>query len=126
MFDKKSRELKVAASYGLSEEYINKGPISATQSIAASLEEGPIAVYDVSDDPRIQYPEEASKKGIASILSVPIFIHDKALGALRIYTSEPWEFTLEDINFIQDLAQIVGMNIESAACTKATSMPYLY
>jgi len=118
LFDKKSHELKVAASYGLSEEYINKGPISATQSIASSLEEGPIAIYDVTDDPRIQYPEEATKEGISSILSIPIIIHDRTLGVLRVYTSEPWEFTLEDINFVQALAQIIGMNIEMSRLYK--------
>ena len=37
-------------------------------NIAKSREEGPVAIYDVSDDPRLQYPEEAKKEGIASIL----------------------------------------------------------
>lgn len=112
LVDRKSQELKVAASYGLSQEYLNKGPISSLKSLAASLEEGPVAVFDVSDDPRIQYPEEAQKEGIASILSVPIQLHQKSLGALRVYTAEPWEFTLEDINYVQALAQIIGMAIE--------------
>jgi GAF domain-containing protein len=38
------------------------------------------AVYDVSDDPRIQYPEAARKEGIASILSVPITVGDNIIG----------------------------------------------
>jgi GAF domain-containing protein len=65
----------------------------------------------VSDDPRLQYPEEAKKEGIASILSVPIVSGGNVIGALRIYTSQHWEFTLEDVNFVQALAQIVGMAI---------------
>ena len=56
LINKKTNELEVAASFGLSEEYINKGPVSAIQSIAQSLEAGPIAIYDVKDDPRLQYP----------------------------------------------------------------------
>ena len=72
LINRKTHELEVAASFGLSEEYINKGPVSALKSIAQSLEEGPVAIYDVTDDPRIQYPEAAKKEGIASILSVPI------------------------------------------------------
>lgn len=118
LVNRKTNELKVAASYGLSDEYLNKGPISAIDSIAASLEEGPVAVYDVTEDPRIQYPEEAKKEGISSILSVPIKLHQKSLGALRVYTSEPWEFSLEDINFVQALAQIVGMSIEMSRLYK--------
>lgn len=118
LVDRKSKELKVAASYGLSEEYLNKGPISAFKSMASSLEEGPVAVSDVTDDPRIQYPEEAEKEGIASILSVPIQMQQRSLGALRVYTSEPWEFTLEDINFVQAIAQIIGLAVEMSRMYK--------
>ena len=114
LINRKTDELEVAASYGLSDEYINKGPVSALRSIALSLEEGPVAIYDVSDDPRIQYPDAAKKEGIASILSVPIVVAGRLIGALRIYTSEHWEFTLEDVNFVQAMAQIAGMAIEMA------------
>ncbi|MEE9120442.1 MAG: GAF domain-containing protein [Syntrophobacteria bacterium] len=114
LINRKTDELEVAASFGLSAEYINKGPVSALRSIAQSLEEGPLAIYDVSDDPRIQYPDAAKKEGIVSILSVPIVAAGKVIGALRIYTSEHWEFTLEDVNFVQAMAQIAGMAIEMA------------
>jgi GAF domain-containing protein len=108
----KTKELELAASAGLSSDYLNKGAVSALRSIAASLKDGPVAVYDVTDDPRIQYPEAAKKEGIASILSVPIMIGDEAIGAVRAYTAERWEFTLEDVNFVQALAQIAGILIE--------------
>jgi len=111
LMDQKRDELKVASSYGLSKEYINKGPLSAIKSISQSLREGPVAIYDVGDDPRIQYPEEAKKEGIASILSVPIIVGGACIGALRVYTSEPWEFTLDDVDFVQALAQIAGIVI---------------
>ena len=74
LFNRKTNELEVATSFGLSNEYINKGPVSALRSIAQSLEDGPVAIYDVMDDPRIQYPNEAQKEGISSILSVPIVV----------------------------------------------------
>jgi GAF domain-containing protein len=112
LINRKTNELEIAASFGLSDEYINKGPVSALKSIAQSLEEGPVAIYDVGDDPRMQYPEEAKREGVSSILSVPITVGQKLIGALRVYTSEPWEFTLEDVNFVQALAQIAGMAID--------------
>lgn len=113
-----TEELKVAASYGLSDEYLNKGPLSALHSIAQSLSEGPIAISDIMKDPRLQYPEEAQKEGIASILSVPIQVNQKTLGALRVYTAEPWDFTADDVNFVSALAQIAGMSIRLARYTK--------
>lgn len=112
LINRKTDELEVAASYGLSDEYLNKGPLSALKSIAQSLDEGPVAIYDVSDDPRIQYPEAAQKEGIVSIMAVPITISGKLIGALRVYTSEAWEVTLEDVSFVQALAQLAGMAIE--------------
>jgi GAF domain-containing protein len=118
LINRKNNELKLATSYGLSDEYINKGPVSALRSIAESLEEGPVAIYDILDDPRIQYPNEAQKEGIASILSVPIVVGGNLVGAMRVYTSEPWEFTLEDVNFVQSLAQVAGMAINMARYTK--------
>lgn len=114
LINEQTKDLEVAASAGLSDEYLNKGAVSALRSIADSLQEGPVAVYDVSDDPRIQYPEAAKQEGIASILSVPILVGDDAIGAIRAYTTEKWEFTLDDVNFVQALAQIAGVMIEMA------------
>jgi signal transduction protein with GAF and PtsI domain len=113
-----TNELKVASSFGLSEEYLNKGPLSALQSIHKSLADGPVAISDTSSDPRLQYPEAAQKEGIASILSVPILVNRKIMGALRVYTAEPWEFTLGDVNFVNALAQIAGMSIRLARHSK--------
>jgi len=113
LFSEKSEELHLAGYYGLSDEYIDKGPIHAMRSIASALQDRqPVAIYDVSDDPRIQYPEAALKEGIASILSTPIIIGDQLVGCMRVYTAEPWEFTLNDVNFIQAVAQVVGMGME--------------
>jgi GAF domain-containing protein len=112
LIDPKSKELEVAAASGLSSEYLNKGPLSSMRSIGQSLKEGPVAIYDVTDDPRIQYPKAARKEGIASILAVPIFIRGNVIGSMRVYSSEPWEFTLEDVNFVQALAQIAGVLID--------------
>ncbi len=114
LINRETHELEVAATYGLSNEYINKGPLSALKSITAALSEGPVAIYDVSDDPRIQYSEAAVKEGIASILSVPIIIRDHTIGALRVYTAAPWEFRLDDVNFVQAMANMAGMAIDMA------------
>jgi signal transduction protein with GAF and PtsI domain len=48
LINRKTNELKIAASYGLSQNYLNKGPISSLKSIAKSLEEGPVAISEAS------------------------------------------------------------------------------
>lgn len=118
LYNRGTDRLEVAASTGLSQEYLEKGPVSALQSIALSIEEGPVAISDVMDDPRLQYPEAAAKEGIASILSVPIVIHSRIMGALRVYTGEKTEFSLDAVNFVQAVAQITGLAIDLCRANK--------
>ena len=105
-------EFELAASNGLSEDYLGKGPVSVSRPVAKSLAEGPMAIYDTQDDPRVQYPEAAKKEGIVSMLSVPIYVRGEVIGAMRVYTSDHWDFTLEDVSFVQALAEIAGMAID--------------
>jgi len=119
LFSQQNDELKLTGTYGLSDEYLDKGPVSSLRSIASALQDGqPVAIFDVTDDPRIQYPEAATKEGIASILSVPIIIGEKIIGCMRVYTGEPWEFTLNDVNFVQAVAQVVGLALEMCRINK--------
>jgi signal transduction protein with GAF and PtsI domain len=112
LVNKDTRELGLAASFGLSDEYLKKGPVRYMQEITEAKDQVPIAIYDVQDDPRIQYPEAAKKEGISSLLGVPIIAHNSVIGALRVYTSEPWEFSIQDITLIQAVAQICGMAMD--------------
>jgi len=114
LVNRRSEELELAAAFGLSRNYLNKGPVSAIKSIAATFRDGPVAIAEVADDPRIQYPAEARKEGIASILSVPMIIHGNAIGALRIYTATPAEFTIDDVTFAQAIAQLAALAIDSS------------
>ena len=82
------------------------------QTIAEAKDAVPVAIFDVMDDPRIEYPLEAKKEGISSLLGVPIISHDKIIGALRLYSSEPWEFSLNDISLLQAIALICGMAMD--------------
>ncbi len=112
LVDRATRELGLVASFGLSSEYLNKGPIHFMQTISEAKDAVPIAIYDVMDDPRIEYPQEAKKEGISSLLGVPIISHDKIIGALRIYTEKPWEFSVNDIAMAQAVALICGMAMD--------------
>ena len=112
LVNKDTRELGLAASSGLSDEYLNKGPVRYMQKITEAKDQVPIAIYDVQDDPRIQYPEAAQKEGISSLLGVPIVAHNSVIGALRVYSAEPWEASNQDITLIQAIAQICGMAMD--------------
>ncbi len=112
LVDRATRELGLVASSGLSREYLKKGPIHFMQAIKEARDAVPIAIYDVHDDPRIEYPDAAKNEGISSLLGVPIISHNKIQGALRVYTAEPWEFSFNDITLVQAVALICGMAMD--------------
>lgn len=112
LVDKSTRILGLVASSGLSQEYLEKGPIHFMQTIKEARDAVPVAIYDVFDDPRIEYPEAAQKEGISSLLGVPIIAHNKILGALRVYTAKPWEFSVNDITLVQAIGLICGMAMD--------------
>jgi len=112
LVDRETHELGLVASFGLSDEYLTKGPIHFMQTIKEAKDAVPVAISDVMDDPRIEYPHEAQKEGISSLLGVPIISHDKIIGALRLYSKDPWEFSLNDISVLQAIALICGMAMD--------------
>ncbi len=127
LIDEKTQELGLAASAGLSRDYINKGPVKHMGALKDSLEDGPLTIHNVAEDSRIQYPEQAVAEGIVSILSVPIKMHGRVEGIIRIYSAEPWDFALKDVNLLQAVAQIAGMVIDLGRLYKghATSIEIL-
>jgi signal transduction protein with GAF and PtsI domain len=114
LLDEKQRTLELEASHGLSEKYLHKGPVDADRSIADAMEGKTISVYNVTEDPRAQYPKEAKEEGIASIISVPLRIKGGVIGVMRLYTPEPREFSEEEINSAEALAEVGAIAIENA------------
>jgi signal transduction protein with GAF and PtsI domain len=114
LLDQMEKKLKISSSDGLSEAYLNKGPVDSEKSIVETLSGKWVLIPDATNDYRIQYPVEAKKEGIITILSVPMSVKEKIIGVLRIYTSEPREFSDAEKEFISGLAEIGSIGIENA------------
>ena len=114
LLDPRKENLELVASHGLSEQYLNKGPVDADKSISDAMEGKTISVYNVIEDPRAQYPNEAKAEGIASIVSVPMRIKGRIIGVMRLYTPEFREFSEDEINSAEVLAEIGAIAIENA------------
>ena len=63
---------------------------------------------------RATYPKESAEEGIKSILSVPITLKGNVIGVMRIYTSEPRDFSDDEITFISSLAEQAALGMENA------------
>jgi signal transduction protein with GAF and PtsI domain len=114
LLDEEGERLEVKASYGLSDRYVRKGPLSADKSISNTLRGKPVIIEDATSDPRVQYPLEAKEEGIASIVSLPVILRERVIGVLRLYTSTPCRFTQDDIDFLSAIAVQSGLAINNA------------
>ena len=85
-----SRDLQTldhVAAYGLSEAFLNKGPVDAEKSVAEALKGNVVDVLDCVSDPRVQYPKAFEAEGIASLLTVPLKTRGQVIGVMRLFTS---------------------------------------
>ncbi len=117
----KTNTLELVASVGLSEKYLSKGQVDMDKSIAEALSGRPVAIYDATTDPRIQYPQEAKEEGIATLVAIPILNKGKVIGVMRLLTSEPREFLMDEIDFACAIAELGGQAIINAQMYEAKS-----
>lgn len=95
-------ELRLRAATGLSPAYLAKGAVRAEGGLSEIFEAAPVVIADVAHDPRVQYPQEARREGIAAIIGLPFAILGEMRMVLRIYfdrpvTPDPDTLTLLDI-----------------------------
>ena len=126
LLDPRTGQLQYSAGYGLSVNYLAKGPVDVEHSPIDSeaLRGAPVIIPDVSEDSRFQYKEAAKREGIVSVLCVPLEVHGKAIGVMRVYTSEQCTFHEDDIQFLTVLASLSALAIENASLYESLKRSY--
>lgn len=117
LLDPRTGDLRLSAVHGLSSSYLAKGPVDVEHSPIDSeaLQGQTVIIPDVSVDTRFQYKDEARREGIVSILCVPLEVHGRAIGVMRVYTIRPCTFHDDDIQFLSVLASLAALAIENAS-----------
>jgi signal transduction histidine kinase len=120
LLDPTGEELAMAASYGLSQSYLEKGPVELSQSRldTEALSGSVVIVGHAAHDPRVQYPKEMAIEGINSILVVPV-VGRQPLGVLRVYSNAADHFKWEDADFLHAIAHQSAAAIENALTYEA-------
>jgi signal transduction histidine kinase len=116
LLDESGERLAMTTAYGLSQDYIDKGPVELTHSALdqEALGGTPVIIGEPATDPRIQYPKQVAEEGIRSMLVAPIISGGKPLGVLRVYADEPNHFTEEDGAFLMAIARQGAAALENA------------
>ena len=115
------QSLRVEATYGLSERYLQKGPVLVARSAMDRyvLQGHVIAIEDCYNDPRVQYPQEMRDEGIRSLLVAPLQSHGSAIGVIRVYTDEVREFDSSERAFLLMIAELAAIALENARIYEA-------
>jgi FixJ family two-component response regulator len=115
LFRRKNESLEIASTCGLTEEYIGKGLLDAKKSIPEVFSSGEPTVINESEfDVSLQYPAEARKEKISSIVSIPLKSRDSILGFLRIYSAEKKTFSDAEMNLLIKLGEKGAQALENA------------
>jgi phosphoserine phosphatase RsbU/P len=123
LVDAQHDELVIKAVYNLSPEYLAKGPVRLSKADIDKTALGPDGfeyVRDMASDPRVQYPQEAQREGIVSMLSVGMRYKGSAVGVLRVYTDEETVFTPLRIDLLKSVAAQAAAAIENARLLSET------
>jgi|GEM_PF-73966 len=116
LLDDQRDELVIKSVFNLSEAYLKKGPIIVDKSGVdrEALAGKVVQVVDMTTDPRIAYPDDARREGIASVLCTALSYHGHPIGVIRVYTDTPKTFTSFEVRLLQSIANQAAAAIENA------------
>jgi serine phosphatase RsbU (regulator of sigma subunit) len=94
LYDPQSNDLTTAATYRLSQRYLDKGKVTRAEGSIddEALKGSVVYVENMATDPRIQYPEDAVREGIVSCLTAGMVYRGSPVGVLRVYTDRKQRF----------------------------------
>ena len=106
--------LELKAAYGLSRDFLERGPLDHELATYFILKGEPVVIPDATTDIHTRYHKKAASQGVGSILAVPISVHGEPIGMLRLLTGEVRFFSSADINFAMAIAEQSGVAIQNA------------
>jgi signal transduction histidine kinase len=111
----KTKHLDMGASYGLSDQYLSKGPAFRKEFVMDLCRQNrALVIRDILNDPFVQYPKEAWEEGIRMMIDAPITYMDDVLGILRIYFDEQREISEEELHCLILIAERGAVVIQRA------------
>ncbi|AFM27208.1 GAF domain-containing protein [Desulfomonile tiedjei] len=111
--DDKREVFVPVAQHGLSQTYLHAHPMNARSVVAEVLQGKHLSIEDATTDPRLENHDIKKAEGIASILVVPVFVRNRPIGVLSLYTSEQRVFSEDEVHFLAALAEQGGMAIQN-------------
>ena len=115
-FDAASGDLVLVASLDLSQEMKSRVRIRPGQGITgmAVAELRPMQSEDLYDDPRVRFPELPRASGLRSMLTAPMRVGDRAVGAIIVFRRDVHRFSPAEEELLVALADQAAIALEHA------------
>jgi GAF domain-containing protein len=115
LLEEDTGSLKVVASHGLSDAFLEKGSTASTETAARALKGETIVISDATTDKRISFQDAMKREGIVSLIVTPILARDRVIGTLRLYSAVQREFPPDFMVMVEALAHQGGLAIQNAS-----------
>ncbi len=119
LLDRDTGKLTLSAAYGLSEDYLLKGPVLADESLPDVAGAATVIIKDVETDDRVQYRREALAEGIRSIVGVPMKVGNTTVGSIRIYSGQLREFSPGEMGLLEAIAEQLALALRKGFYLRA-------
>ena len=115
LFDEELDEMKLVASHGLSEDFLEKGRTTTIETAQLALKGETLIISDTTKDNRIAFKEALQAEGLVSMIVTPITAREKVIGVLRLYSDTRREFPDDLVTMVKALAHQGGLAIQNAS-----------
>lgn len=122
LLDPEKQELSIKVTQSLSAEYKEKPNLKVDDSVLGKVikYKRHLAIEDVQKEKGYKFRDLATKENLTSMLAVPMIVKDKAIGVINVYTKTSHEFTDEEINVLQMVANQAAVAVENTKLVEET------
>jgi PAS domain S-box-containing protein len=118
--DEQSNLYRIRASRGLSKKFVEQAILQPDESQSATLRAirsgKPVQIVDTESDPNfVPLLSHSRDGGYRSVLAVPLQSNYDHPSALLVFKSEPYEYSINEIQLLSNFANQAAMAIENAA-----------
>ena len=112
--DRDRPRLTLAATNGLDRTQVGRVSLAVGQGITGRVAETrePIAVEDVTVDPRFAWVRGFDVEGLHAMLSVPLVWHDRVIGVLNVQTRDRRRFGDGDVDLLRTIGALLAGIVE--------------
>src|SRR5258708_27988982 len=116
LIDPSGTELVTRSVNSSGVDFHHRPPIKVGEGVTglAVRDRKPVRIFDIRTNPLYPFRQLAQQEGLVSMLSVPLTVRERVIGALNCYTTQPRHFSDSEVALFSTLANQTALAIENA------------